>query len=113
MQVASTSRILNKLRYLVCHTGGVDAPKIDTTQRALNGWWNGWYDAQFFTCNRWNDERNVNVNRNDNDWNDNWWFAGLRKYLILLQLRITRSCFCQLLPPPSEHFSDFNKRGSK
>jgi len=29
--------------------------------------------------NRWNDdERNVNVNRNDNDWNDNWWFAGLR-----------------------------------
>lgn len=26
----------------------------------------------------WNDERNVNVNRNDNDWNDNWWFAGSR-----------------------------------
>ena len=30
-------------------------------------------------CNRWNDdERNVNVNRNENDWNDNWWFAGVR-----------------------------------
>lgn len=28
--------------------------------------------------NRWNDERIVNVNRNDNDWNDNWWFAGRR-----------------------------------
>jgi len=28
--------------------------------------------------NRWNDDEcNVNVNRNDNDWNDNWWFAGL------------------------------------
>jgi hypothetical protein len=32
----------------------------------------------FVTFNRWNDDRNVNVNRNDNDWNDNWWFAGLR-----------------------------------
>lgn len=28
------------------------------------------------TFNRWNDERNVNVNQNDNDWNDNWWFGG-------------------------------------
>jgi hypothetical protein len=29
--------------------------------------------------NQWNDdERNVNVNRNDNRWNDNWWFAGVR-----------------------------------
>jgi hypothetical protein len=35
----------------------------------------------FATFNRWNDERNVNVNRNDNDWNDNWWFAGVRKSL--------------------------------
>ena len=33
-----------------------------------------------FNC--WNDdERNVNVNRNDNDWNDSWWFAGLRNSL--------------------------------
>jgi hypothetical protein len=23
----------------------------------------------------------VNVNRNDNDWNDNWWFAGVRNSL--------------------------------
>ncbi len=29
--------------------------------------------------NRWNDERNVNVNKNDNNWNDNWRFAGVRK----------------------------------
>ena len=33
------------------------------------------------TFNRWNDERKVNVNRNDNDWNDNWWLAGLRTSL--------------------------------
>ena len=31
--------------------------------------------------NRWNDERNVNVNRNDNDWNDNWSFGGVRNSL--------------------------------
>ncbi|MEK7509155.1 MAG: hypothetical protein AAB605_00400 [Patescibacteria group bacterium] len=31
--------------------------------------------------NRWNDKHNVNVNRNDNDWNDNWWFAGVRNFL--------------------------------
>ena len=37
------------------------------------------YDSSAF--NRWNDERNANVNRNDNDWNDNWWFAGVRNSL--------------------------------
>jgi hypothetical protein len=42
---------------------------------------------KFATFNRWNDERNVNVNRNDNDWNDNWWFAGLRNSLISPLLR--------------------------
>jgi len=34
-----------------------------------------------FAFNRWDDERNVNVNRNDNDWNDNWQFAGVRNSL--------------------------------
>lgn len=34
----------------------------------------------FVTFNRNDDERNVNVNRNDNDWNDNWWFGGVRKF---------------------------------
>ncbi len=41
----------------------------------------------FATFNLWNDERNVNVNRNDNDWNDNWWFAGVRNSLISLSQR--------------------------
>jgi hypothetical protein len=31
--------------------------------------------------NTFNDDRNVNVNRNDNDWNDNWWFVGVRNSL--------------------------------
>ena len=37
--------------------------------------------------NQWNDdERNVNVNRNKNDWNDNWWFGGVRKSLYFPHL---------------------------
>lgn len=55
--------------------------EFDTAQRALNGQWQGRHFVQFATFNRWNDERNVNVNRNDNDWNDNWWFAGVRNSL--------------------------------
>jgi len=34
------------------------------------------YDIATFNC--WNDERKVNVNRNTGDWNDNWWFGGVR-----------------------------------
>jgi hypothetical protein len=33
----------------------------------------------FLTFSRWNDERSVYCNRNDNAWNDPWWFAGVRK----------------------------------
>ena len=45
-------------------------------------------DASYIMAafNRWNDERNVNVNRNSNDWNDNWWFAGLRNSLHFTHL---------------------------
>ncbi len=32
----------------------------------------------YATFNDWNGERNVNVNRNDNDWLDSWVFAGVR-----------------------------------
>lgn len=42
-----------------------------------------WKDANGKWCyvafNRWNDERIVDVDRYDNDWDDYWWFAGLRK----------------------------------
>jgi len=34
------------------------------------------YDIASF--NRWNDERKVNVNRNAGDWDDHWWFGGVR-----------------------------------
>jgi len=52
----------------------------------FEGWWHRRHSVQFATFNRRNEERNVNVNRNDNDWNDNWWFAGLRNSLISLLL---------------------------
>jgi hypothetical protein len=35
-----------------------------------------WCFAAFF---RWRDGRGVDVNRRDNDWHDDWWFAGRRK----------------------------------
>jgi hypothetical protein len=34
-----------------------------------------------YAFNRNDDERNVNINRNDNGWNDNWWFGGVRNFL--------------------------------
>lgn len=35
-----------------------------------------WCFAAFF---RWRGERGVSVGRSDRDWDDRWWFAGLRK----------------------------------
>ena len=35
-----------------------------------------WYYAAFF---RWNGKRRVDVDRSGNDWDDRWWFAGVRK----------------------------------
>jgi hypothetical protein len=37
----------------------------------------------------WNGERNVNVNRNDNDWNDDWWVAAVRNLLHFQTLLIS------------------------
>ena len=55
----------------------------------------------FATFNQWNDdERNVNVNRNDNDWNDNWWFAGVCYSLLFSPIQ-GEFCFvsCPFQPP--------------
>ena len=46
-----------------------------------------WKDSSGKWCyaafNRWNDgERTVDVDRNDRDWNDSWWFAGLATLFI-------------------------------
>ena len=55
--------------------------------------------------NRWDGERNVNVNHNDNDWNDNWLFAGRRNSLHFPALseceKSAGFCFfnCPLHPP--------------
>ena len=42
-----------------------------------------WKDADgrwcFAAFRRWNGKRNVYVRRDGNDWNDYWWFAGVRK----------------------------------
>lgn len=42
-----------------------------------------WKDENGNWCyvafNRWNDERDVGVHRNDREWRDPWWFAGCRK----------------------------------
>ena len=43
------------------------------------------------TFNQWNDERNVNVNRNDNDWNDNWCFGGRRNSPHFSLVRLSAS----------------------
>ena len=55
---------------------------FDTALRVFEGQWNRRDSIQCYaTFNRWNDKRKVNINRNDNDWNDNWWFAGVRNSL--------------------------------
>ncbi len=45
-----------------------------------------WQDEKgrycYLAINRWDDERYVNVNQDDNDWRDNWWFAGVRKLAV-------------------------------
>ena len=57
--------------------------------------------------NQWNDERNVNVNRNDNDWNGDWWFAGLRNSLYFSAL--WRSFYLtDLSQPPNIFPTSFN-----
>ena len=45
----------------------------------------------------------MNCNRNDNDWNDKWWFAGVRNFLWINSFPTREGvyfprCFCQ---PPS------------
>lgn len=49
---------------------GVESPSNRSGMEGIS------YDTAAF--NRWNDERNVNVNQNDNKWNDYWWFADVR-----------------------------------
>ena len=53
----------------------------------------------------------MNVNRNDNGWDDNWWFAGVR-YSLLFSPYLGEFCFvsCPLQPPSilpiSSNFTD-------
>jgi len=71
------------------------AREFDTAPRVFKGQWHGWHSIHYIGAafNRWNDERNVNVNRNDNDWDDNWWFAGLRNSLHFSPVLLGEFCF--------------------
>ncbi len=57
---------------------------IQPGEYSMGGGMGGISHDCYATFNRWNDERNVNVNRNDNDWNDNWSFAGVPKLFSFL-----------------------------
>src|SRR3989338_8384433 len=76
----------------------------DTIQpsRAFGRQWHRWRAAHS-AFNRSNDERNVNVTRNDNDWNDYWWFAGRRNSLHFSpRFGGVEFCFCNCpFHPPS------------
>ena len=54
----------------------------------------------------------MNVNQNDNDWNDNWWFAGVRNFFHFSLATAGEFCFdnCPFQPPSilpiSSIFSD-------
>ena len=76
---------------------------FDTALRVFEGQWNRWDSIQCYaTFNRWNDKRKVNVNRNDNDWNDNWWFAGVRNSLHFSPYFLGEFCFVSWpFHPPS------------
>lgn len=69
-----------------------------------------WKDEDGNFCyvafNRWNDERFVSVNRNDNDWNDNWVFAGVPKLSSFLAPHFCGVEFYKLPLPPTEHLAD-------
>lgn len=71
-------KTLQKMKILGVECWRITMPK---NKNAIDGSRDGTpYNLAAF--NQWNDdERNVNVNRNDNDWNDNWWFGGVRNSL--------------------------------
>lgn len=60
-----------------------------TTHARLKGWWHGRHVAHGSVgsvngnrnvpyLNRWNDERNLNLNWHDNDWNGDYRFLAVR-----------------------------------
>ena len=59
-----------------------------TAPRVFEGQWQRWLIVQCYAIfNRNDGKRRVNVNRNDNRWNRNYRFAGVRKSLISPRLR--------------------------
>lgn len=89
----------SKMKILGATRSGITMPNtIQAGEHSMAGGTDGASHACYAIFNRWNDERNVNVSRNDNDWNDNWWFAGLRNSLHFE--RPPRGCsFCLTVWP--------------
>ena len=95
---------LQKWSYLVWGSGAFWC-QIIFSQKKLNfNWrWHGCYFTQicYATFNRWNGKRNVNVNQNDDDWNDDWWFSVRRNSLHFSLASAREFCFvsCPYQPP--------------
>lgn len=54
----------------------------------------------------WNGKRNLNLTKRDGKWNDNWWFAVVRKSSFS-PASLFRGSFClKSLSPASEHLAD-------
>jgi len=71
-------KTLQKMKILGVRRSGIMMPNKIQPREYFKGWWYRWrFIHCYLTFNRWNDERNVNCNRNDNDWNDNWFLSGV------------------------------------
>ncbi|MBI2448137.1 hypothetical protein HYV44_01055 [Candidatus Microgenomates bacterium] len=103
-------KILGAIYWLM---GGVKPSdhKYDSARRVFDGWWQGWYFVQYWqnpngnlmvVCLYENDsKRKANLNYFDNDWNDNWRFAAVRKYIRFPPL--WRVLVDSLLDPSTKH----------
>jgi len=62
--------------YSVAAVNELDPAFADTHPNATH-----WKDAEgywcFLTFSRWDDKRLVQARRNEHEWDDDWWFAGL------------------------------------
>jgi len=75
----------------------------------FKGWWSRWFSVHSYAYfNRNSDERKVNVNRNDNDWNGNIWFAGRRNSLHFSLVQTGEFSFTNLLCHPPKSLPKFS-----
>ena len=69
---------LQKMKILGVRRSGITDAESDSISRIFKRWWYRWrFIHCYLTFNRWNDDRNVNCNRNGNDWNGYWFLSGV------------------------------------